>query len=46
MTLDELRKALNDLDIEYMIKKENTHSEDCRGNLVTVRFLVEDKKEG
>ncbi len=46
MTLNELRKALNDLGIEYMIKKQNTHSEDCRGNLVTVRFLVEDEKEG
>lgn len=46
MTLDELRKALNDLGIEFLIKRENTHSEDCRGNLVTVRFLVEDEKEG
>jgi len=46
MTLNELRKALNDLGIEFLIKRENTHSEDCRGNLVTVRFLVEDEKEG
>ncbi len=46
MTLRELRKALNELDVEFLIKQENTHSEDRRGNLVTVRFLVEDKKEG
>ena len=46
MTLNELRKALHDLGIEFLIKRENTHSEDCRGNLVTVRFLVEDEKEG
>jgi hypothetical protein len=46
MTLNELRKALNDLGIEYMIKQENTYSEDCRGNLVTVRFLVDNEKEG
>lgn len=46
MTLDELRKALNDLDIEFLIKQENTYSEEHRGNLVTVRFLVDDKKEG
>jgi len=29
-----------------MIKQENTYSEDCRGNLVTVRFLVDNEKEG
>lgn len=46
MTLSELRKALNKLGIEFLIKQENTYSEDRRGNLVTVRFLVDNEKEG
>ena len=46
MTLSELRKVLNNLDVEFLIKQENTYSEDRRGNLVTVRFLVDSEKEG
>jgi hypothetical protein len=44
MTLIELRKILNDYDIEYMIKRDNTYSDKQRGNLVTIRFWCEEEK--
>jgi len=46
MTKNELIDALTKLDIEFMVKKENTYSDEQRGNLVTVRFWCEDMKEG
>lgn len=46
MTLQELRKALNKLDVEWIVKTNHTHSDEARGNnLVTVRFWIEEETD-
>lgn len=46
MTHEELIKHLREMDVEYMIKTQNTYSDEDRGNnLITVRFWVEEKED-
>lgn len=46
MTREELIDHLREMDVEYMIKTENTYSDEYRGNnLVTVRFWVEENSD-
>ena len=44
MTRQQLLEHLRQIDTEWLVKTDNTHSEEARGgNLVTVRFWVEEE---
>ena len=46
MTRQQLIDHLRQIDTEWLVKTDNTHSEEARGgNLVTVRFLVEEEQD-